>query len=530
MTRFRPPPFPVKARKIVRLGERIADPAALIQRFGRAKRQRECYEFLEARGGTCPLTELRDSGGFAGSVISGLENKGLAVIEDDATDTVTDSRPASSTAKDKRNSRVLVVEDEEAVALLILHGLSCVTTDVTVATTVAEAWRCLGAEPVDALVLDLILPDGDGRQILTQLRSQPETAHLPVTVLSAKGSRATKLECFRLGADDFFEKPVDPPVLGAAVQRQLERSSAASSTGTLDRTTGLPNRAVLNEHFSAALELAIERDQPLTLAYVELDAFEALQAEQGQAGLDSILQRLANTLERGTKAADVVGLWKVGEFVVLLPGTGLTSARATLDGVQSRFGADSLSMPSAPSGVSFSGGLTDACRHKHLDEAVLAAERGLLHARGAGGGQIVSSDDLPEAVTGKVRVLLVDDDDGIATLVRHRLERNGIEVERIDDGSDALAMFEDENRTSTFDLVVLDMKLPGIGGFELLTALRERQGGRRLPVIMLTSMGRESDIVRAFDLGADDYVLKPFSPVELLARIHRLLRLPMNGI
>ena len=220
-----------------------------------------------------------------------------------------------------------------------------------------------------------------------------------------------------------------------------------------------------------------------------------------------------------------MGLWKVGEFVILLPGAGLGSARATLEKAHNRFGGDPGSEPSDPSPLSFSAGLADARQHERLDDAVLAAERGLLEVRGAGGGRIASANDLPEAVTGKVRVLLVDDDDGIATLVRHRLERNRMEVERIDDGSDAFALFEDEQRTSTFDLVVLDMKLPGIGGFELLTALREREGERRLPVIMLTSMGRESDIVRAFDLGADDYVLKPFSPVELLARIHRLLRL-----
>ncbi len=515
----------MKTRKIVRLGERIPDRAVLIQRFGRAKRQRECYEFLEAKGGSCRLTDLGAPGGFARSVISGLVDKGLAVIEDDATDTVIkDSRPASSMAKDKRNSRVLVVEDEDATSFLILNALSSFT-EVKLAATVAEAWQFLKTESIDALILDLILPDGDGRQILTQLRSCPETVYLPVTILSAKGSRATKLECFRLGADDFFEKPVDPPVLGAAVRRQLERTSAESSESTFDRTTGLINRAALTEHFAAAVALAVERDHPLTLAYVELDAFEALREEQGQAGLDSILQRLAHALERGTKAADIVGLWKVGEFVILLPGAGLGSARATLEKAHNRFGGDPGSEPSDPSPLSFSAGLADARQHERLDDAVLAAERGLLEVRGAGGGRIASANDLPEAVTGKVRVLLVDDDDGIATLVRHRLERNRMEVERIDDGSDAFALFEDEQRTSTFDLVVLDMKLPGIGGFELLTALREREGERRLPVIMLTSMGRESDIVRAFNLGADDYVLKPFSPVELLARIHRLLRL-----
>ena len=254
----------MKTRKIVRLGERIPDRAVLIQRFGRAKRQRECYEFLEAKGGSCRLTDLGAPGGFARSVISGLVDKGLAVIEDDATDTVIkDSRPASSMAKDKRNSRVLVVEDEDATSFLILNALSSFT-EVKLAATVAEAWQFLKTESIDALILDLILPDGDGRQILTQLRSCPETVYLPVTILSAKGSRATKLECFRLGADDFFEKPVDPPVLGAAVRvssnvraRSLPKvhsiaqrgsSTVQRSPSTLRRPSPLPSSGTTPSH------------------------------------------------------------------------------------------------------------------------------------------------------------------------------------------------------------------------------------------------------------------------------------------
>ncbi|MGD8729425.1 MAG: response regulator, partial [Gemmatimonadota bacterium] len=90
---------------------------------------------------------------------------------------------------------------------------------------------------------------------------------------------------------------------------------------------------------------------------------------------------------------------------------------------------------------------------------------------------------------------------------------------RFDNGSDAL---QDALRETPI-LVILDVKMPGLDGFEVLERLRKDQTFSHVPIIMLTSMGQEADIVRAFRMGADDYILKPFSPTELSARVRRLL-------
>ncbi len=117
------------------------------------------------------------------------------------------------------------------------------------------------------------------------------------------------------------------------------------------------------------------------------------------------------------------------------------------------------------------------------------------------------------------RVLLVEDDRVTARIIMHRLGKDGMEVVHADNG---LAAHEAAGK-ERFDLAIFDVKLPGMDGFELLRQVRELPHFKDTPVIMLTSMGREADVVRGFDLGADDYVMKPFSPVELVARIHRLL-------
>jgi DNA-binding response OmpR family regulator len=116
------------------------------------------------------------------------------------------------------------------------------------------------------------------------------------------------------------------------------------------------------------------------------------------------------------------------------------------------------------------------------------------------------------------RVLVVDDDSTVSDVVRRYLERAGYAVVPADDGPRALAAFR-ENRP---DLVVLDLMLPGVDGLEVCRRMRAQAPD--VPVIMLTALGAESDRVLGLELGADDYVTKPFSPRELVLRVQSVLR------
>jgi len=106
-----------------------------------------------------------------------------------------------------------------------------------------------------------------------------------------------------------------------------------------------------------------------------------------------------------------------------------------------------------------------------------------------------------------------------ATLIHHRLVRAGFEVMDFLNGEDAYEWASQ----SAFDLAILDVKVPGMDGFELLERLRSIERLAAIPMVMLTGLGREADVIRGLQLGASDYMLKPFSPTELLARIRRLL-------
>jgi len=130
----------------------------------------------------------------------------------------------------------------------------------------------------------------------------------------------------------------------------------------------------------------------------------------------------------------------------------------------------------------------------------------------------------------KPLVLVVEDEAALATMLRYNLEKEGYRVCEAGDGEEALTVVSERKP----DLVVLDWMLPSLSGIEVCRQLRRKPATRELPVIMLTARGEEGDKIRGLNTGADDYMTKPFSLPELMARIRAMLRrvqpVPLKGV
>ncbi len=120
----------------------------------------------------------------------------------------------------------------------------------------------------------------------------------------------------------------------------------------------------------------------------------------------------------------------------------------------------------------------------------------------------------------KEKILVVDDEEDILELLSFNLSREGYQVFTAATGEEALNL----SRSTNPDLIVLDLMLPGMDGLEVAKILKTDPGLRHIPIVMLTAKGEEADIVTGLELGADDYVTKPFSPRVLLARARAVLR------
>lgn len=124
---------------------------------------------------------------------------------------------------------------------------------------------------------------------------------------------------------------------------------------------------------------------------------------------------------------------------------------------------------------------------------------------------------------GAPQILLVEDSEEISSLLDYLLQRAGFIVALARDGKQAMDYIE---REPPPDLAVLDILLPYFSGFELVEKIRASASWKHVPIVMLTAKSHEKDIVRALELGANDYILKPFQPNEVIARLKRFLRSP----
>jgi diguanylate cyclase (GGDEF)-like protein len=415
---------------------------------------------------------------------------------------------------------VLVVEDDVIFGATLQATLRVPGRRIEVVGTGAAARARLALGSVALVILDLILPDGDGRNLLLEIRSDPRTAGLALFVVSAKLGTQTKGECFALGADAYFEKPLDLQAFSVAVGARLERHTDRAQVARRDPVTGLANRAAFLES-AGHLRAKSPPGTIFSLAVLDLDHFRWVEETWGRRFADSVLRRAGVRLAMTLRQAACFARWDGAEFIALFVGrTAVEAGLAVEQALDALRRVDFRQGREQPLTLTFSAGVVDAAPEQSLDDILAAADRLCYAAKAAGRSRVVAGDD-GGAVPAR-KILVAEDDPDIARLLARQLRREGFDPLIYTDGAQALAAFPDSGAA----LVLSDIEMPDLDGLGLLRQLREHPAGRHLPIMMLTAMGDENYIVRAFELGADDYLIKPFSSRELTARIRRLLRRP----
>ncbi len=409
---------------------------------------------------------------------------------------------------------VLLVEPEIELGHLLEVLLRLVFDEVVRVRSAAEFEAALVDLKPSAVVLGLLLPDGDGRDLLRRIRAASPL--LPVLAIDISPGGQLRAPALLAGADHVVTTPPDPALLVAALEGMMRRAQSAERASHHDALTGLLNRSGIRAEWDRILAMGFG---PPAVAVLEFDDFDRLRGEGGVEWSEDLLLQAAHKLQAELEPSGTLGRWAGETFLALLPGLSNKRAVAHLETALAAF--RDARFPAATGKdlrLAFSAGVTVPATGATFDEVVAGGARLLERAHRGGGGRVEGSRSEPDESSEGV-ILLAEDDPLTAELLRHRLEREGYRLLHAKDGITAY----DWALANPVALAILDVKMPGMDGFELLERLRRIPSWAGVPIVMLTALGRESDVVRGFRLGADDYVVKPFSPQQFLARIRRFL-------
>jgi two-component system, cell cycle response regulator len=422
------------------------------------------------------------------------------------------AKPAAVTAAPvEARQTVLIADDDEDQHYLISRLLHRAGFKVAVVTKGADVLPQAQTTRPAVILLDVQMPDQDGFTTARQLKAHPDTAGIPLMFLTGRSTVDDRLAGLRIGADDYVSKSVDPRELVLRVQKLCDRVPAAAvapgAPGSLPAGAESPTPPPVPPAARPAdrpwLPRDTFRDRVRDLLARTWGALVLVRAPSQSV---SVGQWLAEQLRR----RDLVGETDAGEWAMFLP-------EETASGLSPRLTdlLDRLKLTiAAPVAAGLSGSTAAGAS---LDTLIDQADQALAHARSR--GQLLVEFTHGGAAGAAPMVLLTDDDPEVTRITDAHVRAGGYRTQLAFDGEAALQAIRDQKP----DAIVLDLMLPKRTGFDVLSELRQMPAPRP-SVLVLSARGREEDVTRAFALGADDYMIKPFSPQELIARLGRLLR------
>jgi DNA-binding response OmpR family regulator len=437
------------------------------------------------------LDRLLDSAQTAARDVTAVRRVFRSLQEGFTADLASESPTWAAASGPAVGAHVLLVTSDAAQAARMVEDLQGAAYRVTLTAQGLRALTQAGSDRPDVILLDVELAgELDGHDVCRRIKSDPALADIPVVLVAAHASTADRMAGFALGADDYLVKPVQTVEMLLRVRWTLTRP--ANDRKPAPRAGG--GLMMADPFVAAAREVLGQGPAAIGLVRVKPAA----------------MADLAAIFSDDLRRKDLLGRYSETQLAVLMPGATAGVAARRISGVLDV--ARAAGVEQACAGVTASGTSAD----RFIEPMLAEAESALASAQVEGAPIVVYG---AGSAAQRGSVLIVDDDPDVVHIIDARLKAAGLQTLVAFDGQQALHQVE----TAAPAIVVLELMLAKRSGFDVLARLRELPDPRPR-VVVLSSRSREEDVMRAFELGADDYLTKPFNPQELLARLSRLLK------
>ncbi|HEY2420753.1 MAG TPA: diguanylate cyclase [Neobacillus sp.] len=424
---------------------------------------------------------------------------------------------------------IQIIDDDVSMLILLKDALE-EKGWMVIANTSPEKARSqyIDLRP-DCVIISANLENKKGFQVLHDLQKYNSHQFVPKIIISIFNNRETRINAYKMGVDDFIEKPIDLEELTVRIDRNLQRKKLYDQSVLLDELTKLYNRKFLKDVYERNLNDLKRNKQIFSIAFLDIDHFKQINDTYGHLTGDEILYTFASFLKENSRSSDIVFRYGGEEFVILFQKTDQLEAVAIVTRFLKQFSELQFNKNDGYYSVSFSAGVyTINSQDTTIEAALKAADQALYKAKENGRARVETiNQDSIEHSRKPLFVSIIDDNALIRTMLLKILKTMDLDYYDINlEAFEGGIQFFESNRLNNIGdhFLILDGVMPVMDGIEILQKVKNIKNGANIMVLMLTGRSNESDIERALKLGADDYVTKPFSITELQVRIQQLIQ------
>lgn len=415
---------------------------------------------------------------------------------------------------------VLLIDDD----LLFLNKVSSLLIEAGFVVLKShrgkQAIQILKENTPDCIISGMNIVDMNAYTFIEFIQKNIANRFIPLLVIGEQNDKHS-IDKVKFSIDDHLLKPFLMDDLLIKMMRLIDRANRLKNQVNTDELTGIYSRKYIMEKLEFYYGFPPEKDHTHSLAIFDLDYFKLVNDKYGHQVGDKVLVYFASFISKNIRSTDIFARYGGEEFILLFPHTTTTEALKKLNRLREEFSKKTIEIGHTVIRQTFSGGIVsnkDILSNNPV-KLLNLADLALYEAKNNGRNQFLIYHEKMENKTEQFKILIADDDRFTRKILKDGLRNESWVLSFAMNGLEAIEL---ANKDCP-NLILLDGLMPKKSGYEVLEEIRKNIRFKETAIIMLTGNHSDENIAKALDAGADDYITKPFSMVELKARVNRFL-------